>query len=92
MTNCPEINNFTDKNIMTDALCTQKNVTAGYNYSANESSNANVVNVMMDILNEEHCIQHDVFEEMSKRGWYPTEQAQDNKINEVKSTFTGARQ
>lgn len=90
MTNCPEINNFTDKNIMTDALSTQKSVTAGYNYSANEAANPNVKNLMMDLLNEEHCLQHEVFEEMSKRGWYPTEAASDAKINEVKSTYTGA--
>lgn len=90
MTNCPEMNNFTDKNIMTDALMTQKSVTAGYNYSANEAANMNVKNTMMDLLNEEHSLQHEVFEEMSKRGWYPTEAASDNKINEVKSTYTGA--
>ena len=90
MTNCPELNNFTDKNIMTDALSTQKSVTACYNYSANEAANPCVVNMMMDLLNEEHTLQHQVFEEMSKRGWYPTEAASDAKINEVKSTFTGA--
>ena len=83
--------NYTDKNIMTDAIETQKFVTAGYNYSANESAHPNIKNTMMDILNEEHCILHDVFEEMSARGWYPTEQASDTKINEVKTTFTGAQ-
>lgn len=90
MTNSPEINNFTDKNIMTDALATQKAVTACYNYSANEAANPSVKNTMMDLLNEEHTLQHQVFEEMSKRGWYPTEAASDTKINEVKSTYTGA--
>ena len=90
MTNCSELNNYTDKNIMTDVLSTQKSVTACYNYSANEAANANVKNLFIDLLNEEHNIQHDVFEEMSKRGWYPTEQASDTKINEVKSTYTGA--
>lgn len=90
MTNCPEMNNYTDKNIMTDVLSTQKSVTACYNYSANEAANPAVVNTMMDLLNDEHNIQHQVFEEMSKRGWYPTEAASDTKINEVKSTFTGA--
>lgn len=83
--------NYTDKNIMTDAIETQKFVTAGYNYSANESAHPNIKNAMMDILNEEHCILHDVFEEMNSRGWYPTEQASDTKINEVKTTFTGAQ-
>ncbi len=81
---------YTDKNIMTDAIETQKFVTGCYNNSANECANPEVKNVMMDILNEEHCILHDVFEEMSSRGWYPTEEASQAKINEVKSSFTGA--
>ncbi len=82
---------YTDKNILTDALETQKFVTGGYNNSANECAHNNVKNVLMDILNEEHCILHDVFDEMSARGWYPTEEAPSTKVNEVKTSFTGAQ-
>ena len=90
MTNCQNTN-YTDKNIMCDAIVTQKFITGGYNYSANECAHPNVKNALMDILNEEHCILHDVFDEMSKRGWYPTEEAPETKKNEVKTTFTGVQ-
>lgn len=83
--------NYTDKNIMTDAIETQKFVTGGYNWSANECAHPNIKNVFMDILNEEHCILHDVFDEMHARGWYPTEDAPSAKINEVKTSFTGTQ-
>ncbi len=89
-TNCNPC--YTDKNIMTDAICTQKFITGGYNNSANECAHPNIKNVMMDILNEEQCILHDVFDEMSCRGWYPTEEAPQAKVNEVKCSFTGANQ
>ena len=81
------VKNFSDKDMIGDVLSTQKMMTGGYNTVANESSNPQIKNTFMDILNDEHCIQHDVFEQMSQRGWYPTESAPQNKIDTVKQKY-----
>ncbi len=78
---------FADKDMMTDILSSQKNITGIYNTYANECACPNLKADMMNILNEEHQIQHDVFCEMQKRGWYQTEPAEVTKINEVKQQY-----
>ncbi len=78
---------FQDQTRITDVLTTQKNATSGYNTFANEASDPVVKNTLMGILEEEHDIQHEVFTEMSKRGWYQTEAAEDNKITQAKQKF-----
>ena len=44
--------------------------------------------VMMSLLQDEHQIQMEVFEEMQKRGWYPTTPAEDQKVQSAKQKFT----
>jgi len=81
---------FSDKHIMTDLLSSQKFETGGYNTSANECACPNLRSDIMNILNDEHQIQSEIFTEMQKRGWYPTEAAEQNKINQVKQKFQGS--
>ena len=79
--------NFSDKEILTDILSSQKHATGGYNTSANESATPAVKTDFMNILTEEHQIQNDVFKEMQKRGWYPIEAADHNKIQQAKQKY-----
>ena len=81
------VKNFSEKDMMGDILSCQKMLTGGYNTVANEAANPEIKNVFMDILNDEHTIQHDVFDVMSQRGWYPTEAAPQDKINTVKQKY-----
>jgi spore coat protein CotF len=78
---------FADKDMMTDILSSQKNITSIYNTYANECACPSLKADMMNILNEEHQIQHDVFCEMQKRGWYQTEPAEMTKVNEAKQQY-----
>ena len=79
---------FNDKERLNDALSSQKQMTADYNSFANESATPEVVSKVMEILREEHDIQRDMWCEMNSRGWYPTEAADDNKLNGVKSKYS----
>ena len=79
------INIMSDKEITSDSLTTQKHLTGMYNMSANECANENLRADMLNILQQEHDIQFDIYREMSKRGWYPTEQAPQDKITTVKN-------
>ncbi|MEM1485339.1 spore coat protein [Oscillospiraceae bacterium PP1C4] len=81
------INQFGDREMMEDILSSQKFTTDSYNNFANECASPAVMSELMNILNEEHQIQHEVFSEMTKRGWYPTEPAQQQKVDQCKQKF-----
>ncbi len=80
---------FADKEMLTDALTSQKHETGLYNMFANECDCENLRQVVMNILNEEHSIQMELYKEMSKRGWYPVKQAQQEEITQVLNQFEG---
>ncbi len=81
-------NSYSDKDMMTDALSTQKFLTDNYNLFATEAASPAVKADMMNILNEEHQIGFELFSEMQKRGWYNVEQADQSKIDKAKQKFT----
>lgn len=78
---------YDDRQMLNDALYSQKQVTENYNTFANECSGQQIREVMLNILNEEHQIQADVFDEMSKRGWYAPQNAQQEQIQQAKTKF-----
>ena len=81
-------NCFDDRAKLDDALSSQKFISDGYNTSANGAAEPMVKNTLMSLLEEEHDIQHDLFLQMQKRGWYQTEPAPQQKIDETKSKFS----
>ena len=86
----PDINpSFGDREIMDDLLASQKQITAEYNTAANECASRALQTEFMTLLGEEHQIQMELFQEMQKRGWYPTEQAPRQKIEAAREQFTG---
>jgi spore coat protein CotF len=76
-----------EKEILTDVLTSQKAITGTYNAFTNECATPTVRDEFLNILNEEHQIQADVFEEMQKKGWYPTPAAEQQKIQQAKQKF-----
>lgn len=79
--------NFDDKDILNDAFLSQQILTQQYNLCAGESSTTVFRNEMLDILNEEHKILGEVLQEMTKRGWSETKQADQQTIDNAKSKF-----
>ncbi len=80
-------NCFDDQAKLGDALSSQKFISDSYNTNANEASELVVKNTMMSLLSEEHEIQHDLFKQMQKRGWYQTEAAPQQKVDDAKNKF-----
>lgn len=76
-----------DKTMMDDSLCSEKEITANYNLTANECATPNIRTEIMNILNEEHQIQAEIFTEMQSRGWYPVEAAEQQKVDKAKQKF-----
>ncbi len=80
-----------EKELFDDVLSSQKFITDTYNSFTNECSTANVRDEFLRLLNEEHQMQADVFDEMKNRGWYPTPQAEQQMIAQTKQKFQNAK-
>ena len=81
---------MSDKERMEDTLSDHKFLTGEYNTYTSEAATPSVWNTMMNILNEEHHIQQDIWKEMNSRGWYPVEKAEENKLTQAKQKFESA--
>lgn len=78
---------YTEKEIFGDALSTQKATTELFNKTANECVHEDLRQTMLDILNDEHDIQQDVFNMMHAEGLYPTPAAEDKKVQQLKAQY-----
>lgn len=78
---------FGDKEILADALTAEKAITGVYNTFTNECACPNLRNTMLQLLNEEHNLQAEVFTEMHSRGFYPTPMAETQKIDQAKQKY-----
>lgn len=79
---------YKEKEILGDALAAQKSATNLFNTFSNECVHEGLRSTMLDILADEHTMQQDVFCSMHERGFYPTPDAELNKINEAKQKYS----
>ncbi len=79
---------YTDKEILADALTAEKTATNNYNTFANECVHDSVRETIKHCLEQEHSIQEDVFSMMHTRGYYPTPDAETNKVQSAKQKFS----
>lgn len=79
---------YTEKEIYSDALASQKASTGHFNMAANECVHEDIRQTIMKILNQEHEIQKDVFDGMHAAGYYPTPAAEEKKVQETKQKFS----
>ncbi len=82
-----QIKNFDEKAKLNDSLTGQKDLTNSYNSFANECSSPELKGLFMNILSEEHTIQHDLFCEMKKRGWVEVPAVEQSKVQETVNKF-----
>ncbi len=78
---------YTEKEILGDALSTQKATTELFNKTANECVHEDIRETLLDILEEEHEIQQDVFIMMHEQGLYPTPAADEKKVQQLKEQY-----
>jgi len=81
---------LTDKELIGDSLTSQKFISSNYNTFANECVTPELRNDFLNILNEEHQIQAELFTEMQNRGWYQVEPATQTKIQQAKQKITSS--
>ncbi len=79
---------MSDKNLMENILLLEKGVCDLYMHGTIESSTDNVHNAFNAALNDSLCMQDQIYDQMAAKGWYPTQQVEQTKINSVKQKFS----
>ena len=77
-----------DQSIMENLLLTTKGVCDLYLHGAIESATPNVHQTFSSALNDSLCMQDQVYQTMSSKGWYVTQPAQQQQVDAVKQKFT----
>ncbi len=77
-----------EKQMLQESLIGQKHITSSYNTYAGECVNQQLKTTMLDILDDEHCIQSDLFNTLQSNGWYQVEPAQQQKIVQARQKFS----
>ena len=78
---------MTEQEMMTDLLSTEKFMTSVYNTYCCEAATPAVKSALCSLLQDEHSLQNELFTEMSNRGWYQVEKAEENKISNARMKF-----
>ena len=78
-----------DQAIMENILLTTKGVCDLYMHGAIESSTQNVHQTFDTALQDSLCMQSEIYGKMASKGWYPTQQAEQQKIDQVRQKFSG---
>ena len=79
-----------DKDLMENELLLIKGACDLYMHGAIESTTAEVHDAFKCALEETLNIQNKIYNLMSEKGWYQTEQAEQQKINSAKQKFQNA--
>ena len=77
-----------DKEILQDGLISDTATTEIYTTFAGECVNEQLRSTFLNILDDEHTIQADVFCAMQSRGWYAVESADAQKVQQARQKFS----
>ena len=75
--------------IMENILLTTKGACDLYMHGAIESATQNVHQAFDGALNDSLCMQSDIYQKMSQKGWYPAQQADQQQIDQVRQKYAG---
>ena len=76
-----------DRDIMENILLTTKGVCDLYMHGSIESATPNVRQAFNTALNDSLSMQRGIYQQMSDHGWYTAEQAEPQKMQQVKQKF-----
>lgn len=79
---------MTDQERISDLLCSEKKMSANYDTFASECVNTALRSDFLNIFNQGHQIQADLFQLAQSKGWYQTEQAPQNKVSQAYTKFS----
>ncbi|WP_026883160.1 spore coat protein [Clostridium akagii] len=77
--------NFSEKELMQDLLATEKQVVSSYSTGITESSCPNLRDTLVNNFKSVQDVQYKVFDAMRQKGWYPTKDAPEDEVNQLKN-------
>lgn len=77
-----------DKEIMENLLLTTKGVCDLYLHGSIESDTPTVHQAFHSALDSAICMQKEIYQKMSEHGWYTTQHAQPQSIQQVRQKFS----
>jgi spore coat protein CotF len=77
-----------DQERMTDFICSEKKMSANYDSFASECVCLPLRDTFLQILNQGHQIQTDLFQMAQTKGWYQVEQAPQSKVSQAYTKFS----
>ncbi len=77
-----------DKAIMTSILNNVKGVCDLMMHGSIESATPNVHSAFQQELDDTLCMQNQIFNKMSEKGWYPMQQAEQQQIDSTKQKYS----
>ncbi len=80
-----------DKEMLEEILTLQKHTDLNYSMFADECATTSMRADIMNILNDEHKIQAEIFDQMATNGWYSPAQAETTKIQQAKQKFSSPK-
>lgn len=80
-----------EKDRITDILTTQKYLSTMYNTAANEADCSALHNELLNILKEEHEMEHKLYDAMKMRGWYSPKKADNSETQKVYNEYTNMK-
>lgn len=77
-----------DKHLMENILLLEKGVCDLFMHGSIESSTDNVHQAFTSALTESLCMQDTIYDKMAAKGWYPTEQVEQTKVDTVRQRYS----
>ena len=77
-----------DQERITDFLCSEKKMSANYDTFASECVNVALRNDFLNLINQSHQTQTDLFQLAQSKGWYQVEQAPQSKVSQAYTRFS----
>ncbi|MDD4715796.1 MAG: spore coat protein [Oscillospiraceae bacterium] len=77
-----------DQERLNDFIASQKQIGMSYQIFAGECANTQLRDTFLNILNEEHQIQTDLFNQARNRGWYQVPPADASKVQQAYQKFS----
>lgn len=76
-----------DKDLMQNMLLLEKGVCDLYMHGSIEASTQNINQAFKTALNESLTMQDSIYQQMSAKGWYSADNAEQDKINQTRQKF-----
>ena len=76
-----------DRDLMENMLMLEKGACELFMHGTIESSTQNVHQAFDAALSDSLCMQDDIYKQMTAKGWYPSEQADAQQMQQIKQKY-----